>query len=382
MGVGEGLGQWIEISREALYSNIRFFRERLRPETRLTAVVKANAYGHGLQQLVEGISAAVDCFAVHSAAEARRVRRIAPERPVLLMGYLTQSELLQLEEGMELVISTRETLEDLSHHPLASSIPLHLKVDTGTHRQGIGIGDIGAVCELAREKGLRIVGLATHFANIEDTLEHDFAREQLHRFHRAIGELKNQGISPQWIHAACSAAALLFEETHFSMVRIGISLYGHWPSRETRLSWRMEHGEGGRELSPVLSWKTRVGQIQKVATGETVGYGRTWQASRPTRLAILPVGYSDGYPRALSNRGRVLVRGNFAPVVGRVCMNIMMVDVTDIPELHVGDEVVLIGASEGNLISVEELAEISGTINYELLSRLAPRIPRFGLTQK
>jgi len=366
--------QWIEISSRALLANIRLFRDLLPREHRLTAVVKANAYGHGLAEVVRCVAPAVDCFAVHSLREARAVRKLAPHRPVLIMGYLTPEESRDLEEGMEVLVSTAEVLQGV----LAARVPVpvHLKIDTGTHRQGVGIAGISAMVRAISEHGAELAGVATHFANIEDTLEHDFAREQLRVFQQALEEINRLGVQPRWIHAACSAAALLFPETHFNMSRIGISMYGHWSSRETRLSWKMTHGPDFLNLSPVATWKTRIGQLLDVGAGETVGYGRSWRASRPTRVAVLPVGYADGYARVLGNRSRVLVDGQFAPVIGRVCMNIMMVDVTDIPESRCGDEVVLIGSDRGESVTVEELAELAGTINYEMLTRLGAHIER------
>jgi alanine racemase len=257
------------------------------------------------------------------------------------------------------------------------SLPVHLKVDTGTHRQGVSVGELPTVCRVAAREGLEVVGVATHFANIEDTLDHGFAGTQRDLFERALAVVRHElGAVPPWVHASCSAAALLFRECDYSLVRVGISAYGHWPSRETQLSWVLQHGRDGVRLKPVLTWKSLVGQLQHVAQGETVGYGRTWTALRPTRLAVLPLGYADGYPRSLGNRARVLVRGVPAPVVGRVCMNIVMVDVSDIPEVGVGEEVVLIGQQGEATITAEELAGLSGTINYELLARLSPSIPR------
>jgi alanine racemase len=153
-------------------------------------------------------------------------------------------------------------------------------------------------------------------------------------------------------------------------------MYGHWPSRETRLSWSLEHQGDGIHLKPVLTWKAMVGQLQPVARDESVGYGRTWTARRPSQLAVIPVGYADGYSRALGNRSRVLIRGRSAPVVGRVCMNILMADVTDIPEVAIGEEAVLIGRQGEDEVQVEELASLSDTINYEFLARLSPSIPR------
>jgi alanine racemase len=222
-----------------------------------------------------------------------------------------------------------------------------------------------------------VVGVATHFANIEDTLEHDFARRQLEEFERAVDNVKTLlGAEPPFIHAACSAAALSFPDLRLPVARIGISMYGHWPSRETRLSWMLDHQRRGLILEPALSWHSVVGQLQDVSAGDTVGYGRTWTALRPTRLAVVPVGYSDGYTRSLGNRARLLIGGQPAPVVGRVCMNILMADVSDIPDVAVGDEVVLLGTQGESAVTAEELAELSGTINYELLARLAAGIPR------
>jgi alanine racemase len=221
------------------------------------------------------------------------------------------------------------------------------------------------------------VGVAGHFANIEDTIEHEFARTQLQNFHDALDVAKGAiGALPPFIHASCSAAALLFRETDFTLARVGISMYGHWPSRETRLSWNLEHKGGGLQLKPVLTWKAIVGQLQPVERDASVGYGRTWTARRPSQLAVIPVGYADGYSRALGNRARTLIRGRSAPIVGRVCMNILIADVTDIPEVSIGDEVVLIGQQGGDEIEVEELATLSDTINYEFLARLSPEIPR------
>jgi len=176
--------------------------------------------------------------------------------------------------------------------------------------------------------------------------------------------------------ASCPAAAPLFRETDFPLARVGISMYGHWPSRETRLSWSLKHQSDGVKLQLVLAWKALVGQLQPVARGESVGYGRTWTVRRPSQLAVIPVGYADGYSRSLGNRGRVLIRGRSAPFGGRVCMNIGMADVTDIPDVSIGDVVVLIGRQGVEEIQVGEIASLSETNNYEFLARLSPAITR------
>jgi alanine racemase len=298
---------------------------------------------------------------------------------VLVMGFVPPSELVDLDRDVHLLVSVPAAMDWIRDYRDRSGVdlPVHLKVNTGTNRQGVALPEVGELCDAAIARGLNVVGVATHFANIEDTVEHEFARTQLERFESAVEDVAERlGGRPPYVHAACSAAALLFRATDFTVARVGISMYGHWPSRETKLSWMLEHGRDGLPLRPAMTWKSVVGQTVEVARGETVGYGRTWTALRRTRLAVVPVGYADGFPRALGNRARVLVRGAPAPVVGRVCMNIFMADVTDVPEVRVGDEVVLLGAQGGSQVSAEELAGHADTINYELLARVSPDIPR------
>lgn len=363
----------------ALAHNLALFRSTLSRNTELLGVVKANAYGHGLAEVAPHVAEGADWLGVHTATEARLLRRHGLDGRVLVMGFVPADDLGGLDSDVHLLVSSLEALEWIGAHRRRSGVglPVHLKVDIGTKRQGVPAGIIAAACRTAAREGVDIVGVAGHFANIEDTIEHEFARRQLDRFRSALEVAKTEiGELPPYIHASCSAAALLFRETDFTLARVGISMYGHWPSRETRLSWNLEHGDNRLELRPVLSWKTTVGQLQVVETDESVGYGRTWTARRPSQLAIIPVGYADGYSRALGNRSRVLIGGRSAPVVGRVCMNILMADITDIPGVAIGDEVVLIGRQKDDEISVEELASLSDTINYEFLARLSPLIPR------
>ena len=373
------MSQWIDVSASALKHNLGLFRSLLDRGTQLAAVVKANAYGHGVEQVAPLAAKHADWLAVHCATEARRIRALGIEVPILVMGYVPEHDLHGLDADIHVFVSTLEMFQWLGAYrgKRGVSLPVHLKVDTGTRRQGFAARDVSRACTAAASEGLEVVGVATHFANIEDTLNHDFARHQLDLFNDVIETTTRAlGGKPPFIHAACSAAALLFPETDFTLARIGISMYGHWPSRETKLTWILNHGRNGLRLEPVLGWRTVVGQIQDVEKGETVGYGRTWTALRPTRLAVLPIGYADGYARCLGNRSRVIIHGRFAPVVGRVCMNILMVDVTDVPDVRVGDEVVLVGRDGDLEVAVEELAELSETINYEFLARLSPDIPR------
>jgi len=371
--------QWIEVDEKALNHNLDLFRNTVGEGTALLAVVKANAYGHGQDEVAPRAARIAEWLGVHTAAEARHLRQIGVKIPILIMGFVSPSEFYDLDRGVHLLVSSPQTLDWVKsfRQRTGVALPVHIKVDIGTKRQGVSIDALPGFFTLASRAGIDVVGVASHFANIEDTIEHDFARLQLQRFQQALDAVKQEvGELPPHIHASCSAAALLFRETDFTLARVGISMYGHWPSRETRLSWSLEHQGDGVHLKPVLTWKAMVGQLQPVAKDESVGYGRTWRARRPSQLAVIPVGYADGYSRALGNRSRVLIRGRSAPVVGRVCMNILMADVTDIPEVAIVEEVVLIGRQGEDEVQVEELASLSDTINYEFLARLSPSIPR------
>ncbi|MBD3403596.1 alanine racemase, partial [candidate division GN15 bacterium] len=208
------------------------------------------------------------------------------------------------------------------------------------------------------------------FANIEDTTRHEYADQQLKNFKTLVARLNKAGIKPGILHTASSAAMILFEKTRFDLVRPGISLYGYWPSKETYLSYRL-HGGDNDIFRPVLSWRTKITQIKRVPADSFIGYGCTYRTTAATRLAVLPVGYYDGYPRALSNQAYVLINGRRAPVRGRICMNLMMVDITDIKGVKPGAEVTLIGVDGDEVLTAGSLADWAGTIHYEILGRLS-----------
>ena len=374
-----GLNQWIELDRAAYSANIALFRALIGPERELCAVVKANAYGHGaleVAQMARGCG--VDSFAVHSLEEAIELREAGVTEPVLLLGSTPRRRLGEVvAQGLRTVVYDLETLRELDRLGRASSrpVPVHVKVETGTGRQGLeGAALFELLEELKGLEGCRAEGIYTHFANIEDTTRHDYARAQAGAFDEVLDEARRRGLRFPLVHSACSAAALLFPETYGDLVRIGIAQYGLWPSRETYLSYRLAHpDEPDNGPRPVLRWKCRVSQVKEMPADRHVGYGCSYLTTRPTRLAVLPVGYSDGYPRSLSNLGYVLIRNRRAQIRGRVCMNLTMVDVTDIPEVQVEDEVELVGAG----LEASDLAALAGTIGYELVARLRPGIPRF-----
>jgi alanine racemase len=369
---------WVEIDTAAIGRNLEAFRSIVTPGTAVMCVVKANAYGHGLEVVAPVAATHADWLGVNNLEEALIVRDLGLDKPVAILGHTEVDQLDHVVSGgFRQVVYRQDVAAALSRCAKDRGVTarVHLKVETGTHRQGVDLTDLHAfVSDLLALPNLEIEGVYTHFANIEDTLDPTFAQSQIEEFRRALAVVKGAGARPSWIHASATSGALLYPETGFNMIRVGIGTYGIWPSRETQLAAR----ERGRRitLTPALNWKTRIAQIKVIKTGEFVGYGLTYQASHEMKIAILPIGYYDGYDRKLSSSGRVLVGGQAVPVIGRVMMNMIAIDVTD-ANVSQDDEVVLIGRQGKAEIRVEELAEKIGTIAYEVVSRINPGIPRF-----
>jgi alanine racemase len=368
---------WVEIDAHRLRSNIDAFRSATAPGTALMVVVKANAYGHGLQVVAPIAAERADWLGVNCVDEAVEITRLNIRKPVVILGHTPLDQLnTVVHNGYRQVLYRIDVAKTLSEAAVKIGVAakVHLKIETGTNRQGIPLTHLPSfISEVTKLPGLEVEGAYTHFANIEDTLDPSFAQSQIQKFREALSILERAGVRPAHAHASATAGALLYAEMDFTMIRLGIGTYGIWPSRETQLAAR----ERGRLLSlaPILTWKTRVAQVKDVKTGDYVGYGLTYRASRPMKLVVLPIGYYDGYDRKLSNSGRALIREQFAPVVGRVAMNMTMLDVTDVGA-ELDDEVVLIGRQGSAEIRVEELAEKIGTISYEVVARINPLIPR------
>jgi alanine racemase len=372
--------QWVEIDSAALKHNIQQFRLLIGETRKMTVVVKSNAYGHGLVEVSRLASEfGADWLGVNSLEEARMLREGGIDLPIILLGYIPIIDLEEaVSKNLRLTVYNTETVEELAKitSVLDKDAFLHIKTETGVYRQGILGEDLLPFVErIQKYPNLKVEGLSMHFANIEDTTDHSYAQRQLEKFIEYVDLLGQKGITIPVKHVACSAAAILFPETMFDMVRVGIGIYGLWPSKETYLSCIQEKREPV-DIKPVLTWKTRVVQTKDVPEGAFIGYGCTYKTTRPTKLAVIPVGYYDGYDRLLSNASYVLIAGKRAPVRGRVAMNFITVDVTDISNVRLEDEVVLLGSQGQERISAEYLASLCGTINYEIVTRINPKIPR------
>lgn len=380
--ISGGNTSWVEISKSAYRKNIEFFRSRIINHADIAVVIKANGYGHGMVEIAHlAQENGIGIFCVHALEEAVTLRKAGFEQRIIILGPVMRETISAVvENDLEPVCYLIENLKLFEKHASIKDKPvrIHLKIETGTNRQGInGLELVEFIDELKKCDHVELAGVYSHFANIEDTTDRSYAKEQTERFKRELEIVRNGGFSGFDLHFASSAAAVIFQNTHFSMIRLGISQYGLWSSKETYLSYITEHGHGPEHiLTPVLTWKTVVSQIKNVKAGGFVGYGCTYQVTRDSKIAVLPIGYSDGYDRKLSNQGYVLIHGKRAAVVGRIAMNLTTVDVTDIPEVKVEDEVVLIGEQGDQIIRAEHIASLAGTINYEIVSRIAPHIPR------
>lgn len=362
---------WVEISKSALTHNIKTFRKIVGKGVLLAPTVKANAYGHGLVECSKAfLDAGAEYLCVNALYEAEALRNAGIKSPILIIGYTALSELENAAKlKLDMTVYNEETLQALGE--MGKYVKVHLKIETGNHRQGVKLADLPKLIPLFRKyKNVKLTGVSTHFADIEDNLNQKYALHQLELFKKAIAMLEDEGFSPEYRHCANTAATLILPEAHFNFVRIGIGAYGLWPSEKTLKA--AENADMKIELKPALSWKTVVVQVKNVEVGNLIGYGSTYEVKKKGKIAVLPVGYYDGFVRSLSNKGAVMIKGKPAPVVGRVCMNMIMVDVSHIPNVKLEDEVILIG--EG--MTAEHMAELSDTINYEVTTRINERIPR------
>lgn len=371
------LRTWIVIDKKAMAHNYRVFRKFIGGKTGLLAVVKSNAYGHNLLEFApEMEKLGADWLGVDSLPEALAARRVGVKLPMLVLGHTLPSLFSKArEKGVSVTISGISQLAKVLALPRAKkTLKIHIKVDTGMHRQGFQLHEEKKLFDMLThaERGMfQVEGLYTHFAEAKDPRAGGSTRRQIEEFKEWVKKFRDAGFTPI-VHAAATGGTLLYPDAHFDMVRIGIGCYGLYPSSE------VERFMGRKlKLEPVLSWKAVVSEVKKVKRGERVGYDFTERLSRDTTLAVIPVGYWHGIPRLCSGQGRVLISGKFARIVGRVSMDMIVVDVTDIPRIKMGDEVTLIGRDRGKVIKAGDIAKLSGTTHYEIVTRLNPLIRKF-----
>jgi alanine racemase len=361
----------IDLSR--LKHNIQGLRSLILPETEFMAIVKANAYGHGAKEIAAGaIAAGASQLGVALPEEGAELREAGIAAPILVLGEIDEEQCTAvLQYGLTQAVPSLPTARCLNQaaKKAGKTAKVHLKLDTGMGRIGFRsrkeLQD--AADELKDMKNLSIEGAFTHFASADEE-DPAFTREQIKKFHLMIRFLQNSGFPLRTVHASNSAGIFRFPDANYNLVRGGISMYGYFP-------FPTERKETIR-LLPVLQWETRIVHIKTVEAGCSISYGRTYVARDTRTIATLPVGYADGYNRLLSNRGSVLIHGKRAPVVGRICMDQTMVDITDIPGLVTGDPVILIGEQDGEAITADDLADLCGTISYEILTSISERVPR------
>ncbi len=370
---------WVEISLSKLRRNYERVRQlaKARSPRRVMAVIKADAYGHGAIPVAQCLAASgADAFGVATVEEAIELRAAGIEQPILLLGGLYMSDPAHLiEYRLTPSVSSTARLDTYAEcaRRYNRAIEFHLKVDTGMGRLGLPPDRVGAFVRHYRElRGLELKGLFTHFASAEDLIASQ-TEEQVRHFEAALAELRSLGIDPECVHVSNSAALLSGRIFPENLVRIGALLYGYC------VPLIFPPGQDDRHLptfEPVLTFKSRVVYLKDVPTGTPLGYGAAFHTLRPSRIATVPVGYADGLSRALSNRGHALVQDRCARIAGNISMDLSLFDVTDIPGVAVGDEVILIGQSEHRSITALEIAQQLGTVPYEVLCSIGKRVPR------
>ena len=363
----------LQIDLDAIRFNMESMQKRLRRGTKMLAVVKADAYGHGaavVSRELEDLDFLWG-FAVATDEEAMTLRNSGIEKPILVLGYtFPESYEDIIANDIRPVIFKEDMARGLSEEAVRQGrrVYCHLAVETGMGRIGVEADEssVELVQEIAAMPNLVLEGIFTHFAKA-DQRDKIPTYEQIEKFNKYFELLHREGVDFWLRHSSNSAGILEIREANMDMVRAGISMYGLWPSRDVKHDI---------ELRPALALKSHIVYIKEVPPGYEVGYGGSWRSRRESRIATIPVGYGDGYPRALSNRGYVLIRGKRAPIAGRVCMDQMMVDITNIPDAEDYDEVTLIGRDGEEEITVESLANIYGGFNYEIVCCFTKRVPR------
>jgi alanine racemase len=370
---------WAEIDLKALENNVRELRRVINPDAQMMAIVKANGYGHGVEPVSRvALQSGASWIGVALLQEAIMLREKGINAPILILGYTPIEDIKDVirNDISQTIFTWEDALAAASTaDQMGKKARVHVKIDTGMGRLGFKANPetVDIIYRLAHLPGLDVEGIYTHFATADES-DKTFVEEQFARFQQLLKQLAARHVYIKWRHCANSAAALDLPYTHLDMVRPGIAIYGHYPSAYVR--------QDLVNLTPVMTLKAKVAFVKEVPEKCSISYGRTFCTKEKTNIATVPLGYGDGYSRLLSNRGEVLVRGRRAPIVGRVCMDQLMIDVGRIPGVQQGDEVVLLGSQGDETITVDELAGHMGTINYEVLCLISERVPRIYKTNQ
>ncbi len=374
---------WIEIDSKSYEHNIKTIKSLLLPEVTFCSVLKANAYGHGIELMAKlGLQNSINCFAVDSADEAIAVRKIAPNAELFILGFIPEPRLRDaILINAVVTVYDEQTIVKIANEAniLQKTCNVNVKCETGTQRQGIALRDFKhLLAQIEKTHGLvKLCSLASHFSSSEDIKQQQITINQNNLFDTFIDECKRFGFNPKYNHISCSASTIMYPQTHRTLVRIGMAQYGLWPSPELKELFTKTHPTF--QLKPILSWKSRVAQVKDIQSGTPVGYDQRFVSDRPMRIAIIPIGYYDGFVRANSNKGSVIVHGQRCQVIGNVCMNMIIINVSSVPRVNVGDEVIIIGRDSIHSISAQDHAKISDTIHYEALTRIGNHIPRISI---
>lgn len=368
----EYLRTYAKIDLFAILHNINEVKKRIEENVKVMAVIKANGYGHGATVLGEFLKDHVEYYGVATIEEAMELRECGIQLPILVLGYTSPSLYLELvKNNITQTIYNIEMARELSKAAIIcrKEVKVHIALDTGMTRIGFDADETGilAIQEILTFSNLSVEGLFTHFATA-DELDKSYSKLQMYRYDNFIKLLEERDIDIPIKHMCNSAGIVEFDHHRFDMVRCGIITYGLYPSEEVNKS--------NMNLKPALEWKTHIINVKSVDPGHGVSYGKTYITKSKTKIATLSVGYADGYPRTLSSKGRVLIHGQYAPIIGRICMDQMMVDVSHIGNVKIEDKVTLVGIDGDNSISVEELANMAGSFNYEFVCGIGARVQR------
>ncbi|AGX44055.1 alanine racemase [Clostridium saccharobutylicum] len=363
---------YARIDLDAISHNINEVKKRIGHGVKVMAVIKADGYGHGATVLGDFLKNEVDYYGVATIEEAMELREYGIKVPILILGYTSPSQYLTLvENDITQTVYNIEMAKEMSNagEKCKKQAKIHIALDTGMTRIGFQPNEDGALAvkEIATFPSLNIEGLFTHFA-CADEKDKSYSELQIDRYDKFVELLEEKDINIPIKHMCNSAGIMEFDHHRFDMVRSGIITYGLYPSEDVN--------KDAIKLKPALQWKTHVVNVKNVDSGHGVSYGATYITKNKTKIATISIGYADGYPRALSSKAKVLIHGSYAPIIGRVCMDQMMIDVTNIDNVEIEDEVTLVGQDGRNAISVEELADIAGSFNYEFVCGIGKRVPR------